>query len=191
MVFYIDSTGHLASVENYASSQIVTFRGLEYTAESRGELVPSGWMRGRVEGLPNIVGSTLKPISLKDIGSGPLAPPEAPSTKVPGDLTPTLSLDASPAPISKVAADLEPTPAQGQESPSDPPHAENTLSYTPGILQVSPAYSQAMDSKELSHLNEMLDRIQSMSISDDKTLVFDKIGLKANDREIYIPPTTT
>jgi hypothetical protein len=47
-----------------------------------------------------------------------------------------------------------------------------------------------MNPKELSHLNEMLDQIQSLSILDGKTWVYDKIELKANDREIYIPPTT-
>jgi hypothetical protein len=47
-----------------------------------------------------------------------------------------------------------------------------------------------MNPDELSHLNEMLDRIQSMSISDGKTSVYNQIGLKADDREIYIPPTT-
>jgi hypothetical protein len=47
-----------------------------------------------------------------------------------------------------------------------------------------------MNPEELSHLNEMLDHIQSMSISNGKTTVYDQIGLKADDREIYIPPTT-
>ena len=36
----------------------------------------------------------------------------------------------------------------------------------------------------------MLDRIQSLSISDGRTSVYDRIGLKADDREIYVPPTT-
>ena len=45
-----------------------------------------------------------------------------------------------------------------------------------------------MNPEELSHLNEMLERIQRLSISN--SLVYDKIGLKADDREIYIPPTT-
>jgi hypothetical protein len=47
-----------------------------------------------------------------------------------------------------------------------------------------------MDPEELSKLDEMLDRIRSMSISDGKTSVYNQIGLKADDREIYAPPTT-
>ena len=47
-----------------------------------------------------------------------------------------------------------------------------------------------MNSEELSHLNEMLDRIESMSISNGKTSVYDQTGLKADDQEIYVPPTT-
>ena len=36
----------------------------------------------------------------------------------------------------------------------------------------------------------MLDRIRRMSISDGKTSIYNQIGLKSDDREIYIPPTT-
>ena len=36
----------------------------------------------------------------------------------------------------------------------------------------------------------MLDRILSMSISDGKASVYDQIGLRADDQEICIPPTT-
>ena len=68
--------------------------------------------------------------------------------------------------------------------------ANDTSGDLPVVLQVSPAYSQAMDPEELSHLNEMLDHIQSLSISNSQTSVYDKIGLKADDREIYVPPTT-
>ena len=47
-----------------------------------------------------------------------------------------------------------------------------------------------MNFKEPSHLNEMLDRIRSLSISDSQTSVYDKIMLGADDREIYVLPTT-
>ena len=47
-----------------------------------------------------------------------------------------------------------------------------------------------MNPEELSHMNEMLDRIQSLSISDGKTSVYDKIRLKTDNQEIYVPPTT-
>jgi hypothetical protein len=47
-----------------------------------------------------------------------------------------------------------------------------------------------MDPEELSKLDEMLDRIRSMSISDGKTSVYNQIRLKADNREIYTPPTT-
>lgn len=70
------------------------------------------------------------------------------------------------------------------------PSYQNTSGYMPGLLQISPAYGVSMDPEELSQLDEMLDRIQSMSISDDKTSVYNQIGLKADNREIYTPPTT-
>ena len=47
-----------------------------------------------------------------------------------------------------------------------------------------------MDPTDLSLLNEMLDRIQNLGISDGQSSVYDQIGLKADDREIYVPPTT-
>ena len=47
-----------------------------------------------------------------------------------------------------------------------------------------------MNPEELSQLHEMLDRIQSISISDGKTSAYDKIGLKVDDRKIYVLPTT-
>ena len=53
MVFCPDTTGHLASVENYAPGRIVTFSGLEYTTDSRGELVLLGWAPNRIENLPD------------------------------------------------------------------------------------------------------------------------------------------
>jgi hypothetical protein len=70
MIFYADSVGHLAPIENYAPDQIVTFGGLEYTMDSHGELVLSGWTPGRIEGLSDFGGLTLKLISLEDIGLG-------------------------------------------------------------------------------------------------------------------------
>ena len=51
---------------------------------------------------------------------------------------------------------------------------------------ISPANNQVMDLVDLSHLNEVLDRIQNLAIS---SLVYDQIGCKADDREIYIPPS--
>lgn len=39
-------------------------------------------------------------------------------------------------------------------------------------------------------LKKVLDPIESLRILDDQTSVYDKIRWKADDREIYIPPTT-
>ena len=44
-----------------------------------------------------------------------------------------------------------------------------------------------MDPADLSHLNEILDRIQNLAISSS---VCDQIRCKADDRKIYVPPTT-
>lgn len=43
MTFYADSASHLASMENYAPSRIVTFGGLEYTTDARGKLILTSW----------------------------------------------------------------------------------------------------------------------------------------------------
>ena len=47
-----------------------------------------------------------------------------------------------------------------------------------------------MGPTDLSLLNKMLDRIQSLRISDGQSSVYDQIGLKADDTKIYVPPTT-
>jgi hypothetical protein len=57
---------------------------------------------------------------------------------------------------------LEPIPAADLESTPLPHTAENASSVP---LRVNPAYGQTMNPEELSHINEMLDRIQSLSIS--------------------------
>ena len=72
MVFCADSSGHLASVENYAPDHVITFGSLEYTANSRGELVLTGWMPGRIESLADIEGTVPEPTSIVDVGSNPL-----------------------------------------------------------------------------------------------------------------------
>ena len=43
---------------------------------------------------------------------------------------------------------------------------------------------------DVSPLNELLDRIQTMGMSDDQTPAFDRIGLKSDDREIRTPSVT-
>ena len=58
------------------------------------------------------------------------------------------------------------------------------------ILQVNPEYSESMDPTYLSSLNELLDRIRAMGIFDGRSSVYDQIGLKPNNREIYTPPVT-
>ena len=99
--------------------------------------------------------------------------PETPDATTLASLLLISSPDVDPAPTSEVMSGLELTSMQNPEWLPDPLRAEDTSSYTPGILRVSPAYNPAMNPEELSHLNEMLDRIQSMSISDGKTSVHD------------------
>ena len=130
MIFCAHSTDHLVSIRNYAPGRIVTFEGLEYTTDSHGEVILSGWMLGRVEDSSDIEGSTPKPISFKDIRQSFLAPPEEPSIVTPGDLASTPCLDASPISISEATSDLEPTPAQDLELSLDPHNGEYMLSYT-------------------------------------------------------------
>lgn len=45
-----------------------------------------------------------------------------------------------------------------------------------------------MDTTCLSLLNELLDRVRAMDKTDGQSSVYDKIGLKPDDREIYVPP---
>jgi hypothetical protein len=85
------------------------------------------------------------------------------------------------------ASGLKPISVADLESTSPSCMAENASGVT---LRVDPAYGQTMIPEELSHLNEMLDRIRSLSISGGKTSIYDQIRLKADDREIYFPPTT-
>ena len=134
MIFCADLVGYPASIENYAPAQIMTFRGLEYTADSHSELILSGWIPYWVEGLSDIRVSTLKPISSEDIGPGSLAPPEEPNITTPGDLASAPWPGSSLAPISENTSYLEPTLVPDLELTSDPRHAEDMPGYTPGIL---------------------------------------------------------
>ena len=58
------------------------------------------------------------------------------------------------------------------------------------MLQVSLAHSEAMNPEELSHLKEMLDHLESLSISDGQTSLYENIRLKVDEREIYVSPNT-
>ena len=77
MIFCANSTGYLATVENYAPDQIVTFGGLEYTMDSHGELVLSGWTPNRISGLANTRDSISEWISFEDHESCLPTPPGA------------------------------------------------------------------------------------------------------------------
>jgi hypothetical protein len=76
MMFCADSTGHLASIDNYAQAQIITFGGLEYTVDLHGKLVLSGRTPDRLGDLTVTGGSTPEPISLEGVGFGTSASPE-------------------------------------------------------------------------------------------------------------------
>lgn len=47
-----------------------------------------------------------------------------------------------------------------------------------------------MGGAKLSDLNEMLNRIQILSLSNDQTSVYDQIRCKAENSEKFVPPTT-
>ena len=64
------------------------------------------------------------------------------------------------------------------------------LGGTSGKLQVSPTYCKEMGKADLMLLNEMLDRIQNLGISDDQTSVYDRIGDKSRGAGIFVPPAT-
>ena len=57
-------------------------------------------------------------------------------------------------------------------------------------LKVHSGSSGQSDSIELSILNEALDRISSMKITDDPTPICAQIGLKTGQDEFFVPPTT-
>ena len=59
-----------------------------------------------------------------------------------------------------------------------------------GKLQLSLAFSQDMDEADKEVLNEMLDRIQSLAISDGRTSVYDQIWEKSGEVGIFNPPST-
>ena len=67
MVLCVDSVGHLVPVKNYVSYQVITFESFEYTADSCGELILSGWAPGRIEDSSAIMGSTPESISALDL----------------------------------------------------------------------------------------------------------------------------
>jgi hypothetical protein len=140
MSFCADSTGHLATIENYAPDQIITFGGLEYTTDSRGELVLSGWTPGRISDLANTRGSTSKRISSEDHESCLPTPPGAteelpsPSSNNPVAV-PDSDVDQSSAWDTK--SGLEPIPAADLESTPLPRTTENASGMP---LRVDPAY---------------------------------------------------
>ena len=156
--------------------------------DSRGVLVLSGWTPGWIPDLANTRGLTSELISAEDRESCPPTPPGAmeelptPSSDNP-IAVPDSDVDQSSAWDTK--SGLEPIPVANLESTPLPCTAEGASGV---LLRVDPAYGQTMNPEELSHLNEILDRIQSLSISNSS--VYDKIGLKADDQGIYIPPTT-
>ena len=53
-------------------------------------------------------------------------------------------------------------------------------------LHVGSGFAEQMDPIELSSLNELLDRIAALGVAMD----YDRIGLKADQREINSPPVT-
>ena len=86
---------------------------------------------------------------------------------------------------------LESKPVDIFRSSSDGHCPDSTLS-APGMtkLWIDCMYSKNMDSVDITSLNEFLNRIQAMMISNDQPTVYDLIGLKPDDMEIYASPIT-
>ena len=127
MVFCADSTGHLTSVENYAPGRIVTFGGLEYTMDSHGELILSGWTPGRIESSAGSGGSTLEPNFVT-------ASLETPDAATPASLSPITSPEIDPAPTPEIASVPELISTQNPELCSDSRRSDDASGYTPGVL---------------------------------------------------------
>ena len=90
------------------------------------------------------------------------------------DASPETSLSSDPAmPLASPVPDVVTTPATQGSTPSVQQDG------TENLFQISLAYSQILNAKELSHVNEVLDRIQNLKISSD---VYDQIRCKADVR---------
>ena len=187
IVLHTNATGRLDRVESFAPNQVVMFWNLEYTADSRGDLALSDWGPDRLGNSSGTTASTPESASdpdlVLDLTSDPTL--SADPTTIPSEL------DLESNPTSEPALSSDPiTTTVDQELTLADQSFEVASSNPPNVLQVSPTYCQKMGPMDLSLLNEVLDRIQGLGISDGQSSVYDQIGLKADDREIYVTPTT-
>lgn len=160
-MLYTDPAGRLGQVENFPPGQALRFGNLEYAMDSPSELVFSGWVSDHLKNRTDVITHELDLILER-----------AHDEKCP--LDPAMSLDSSIIP-----------PIQASSLLCEDP--EVVSCHTPARLQVSSAYCQKMDRADLSTLNEVLDRIQNLSLSDGQTTVYDQIGCKTKISEKFCP----
>jgi hypothetical protein len=91
---------------------------------------------------------------------------------------------------SDLALSPDPTIELDSQRPAPAEHDVKANSNTPAaaVLRVNPADRQNLGPTDLSLLDGILDRIQAMGFIDGKSSVYDQIGFKTDDREIYAPP---
>ena len=67
IVLHANTAGRLDRVESFVPNQVITFRSLEYTADSRGDLALSGWRPDRLENSSGTMASTPEPTPDPDL----------------------------------------------------------------------------------------------------------------------------
>ena len=83
--------------------------------------------------------------------------------------------------------DFNPDPAIAPDGRASTPTEYTSCADAP---EVNSKRAEQIDPIELSTLDEALDRISSMKITDDPTPIHTQIGLEAGQEEFFVPPTT-
>ena len=164
VTLYADSTGYLGLIENFAPGQTIRFGNLEYAADACSELAFSGWVSDQSRELTDAIILISDSISDQDHGADH-----------------TSDLASSPEPNT---GSSDQTSSLANEIP------ETMLDGTSGKLRLSLTLSQDMGEADKELLNEMLDRIHSLAISDGRTSVYDQICEKSGVAGIFNPAST-
>jgi len=151
----------LGQVGSFEPDQEFRFGNLEFVADSWGDLILTKY-------------------------SALIEDPANPEALISGEVSPATGADLALDPA--LCPDLADIPGLTSAE-----HSPNVTSNASGraILRIEPKYSEEMDPTDLSLLNELLDWIQAMGISNSQSSVYDQIGLKSDDREIYVPLSHT
>ena len=164
ITLHADSAGRLGQIETFTPGRIVRFGNLEYAADPRGELVFSGWVSDQARDPTNTSVQISELTTDQDHG---------------------MELTSDPASSTEPNA----TPSeQASNLTEDEPEA--AIDRTSGRLQLGSTYNQVLGKGDQALLNEMLDRIQSLAISDDHDSAYDQIWEKPKGAGIFSPPTT-